>query len=67
MDMSKGNGDGSTARKKQDLTVEERLQTLHEAVRDVPDPEPAKVTPEIVEELREAGEEELAEVARVYA
>jgi hypothetical protein len=63
--MNDGNGDGTVDRDK--LTAEERLQKLNEAVRDVEDPEPVEVTPKVVEELREAGEEELAEVAAIYA
>jgi hypothetical protein len=59
--MTQDNGDAAES-----LTEEDRLRQLHEAVKDVPDPEPTKVTPEVVKELREAGDEELAEVAEVY-
>lgn len=50
---------------KRDLEAE-RLRKMREAVRDLPDPERRDVTREDVETLREAGLEELAEIADHY-
>lgn len=49
-----------------DAAVTERLRRLREAVRDVPDEGPSKISEEDVSTLRRAGMDKLAEVAEIY-
>ena len=49
-----------------DDAIADRRRRMKEAVQDVPDPKRGKVTAKDVETLREAGLDELAEVAEIY-
>jgi alkylhydroperoxidase family enzyme len=48
------------------MSLADRRKRMHEAVRDLPEDKPSKLTSEDVETLREAGLDEVAEVAALY-
>ena len=49
-----------------DPDIADRQRRMREAVRDLPDVEPRKLTKEDVKTLRDAGLNEVAEVAEIY-
>ena len=57
---------GRKRRRVKAMSLADRRRRMREAVRDLPDEEPSKLTSEDVETLREAGLEEVAEVAEIY-
>jgi len=57
-------GDGKASNRP--YSDEDRRRELHEAVRDVDEPDRGPVTPEDVETLRDAELTELAEIAEEY-
>jgi hypothetical protein len=61
-----GMTDNGESRGDRDEAVAVRRRRIREAVRDVPDPEGGKLTKEDVRTLREAGLDDLAEVAEIY-
>lgn len=52
-----------TTNGKPELTSSERQHELDESVRELPDPDPSELTQDDVDALKDAGLEELAELA----